>query len=53
MSLIDQSAGLEAESDETNPETNAPATEINIKAIFAMIFDILKQILAFVLSLVI
>ncbi len=51
MSLIDQSAGLETEEETPSPETNAPEAEINIESFFAMIFDILKQILKFVLSL--
>ena len=51
MSLIDQSAGLETEEETPSPEKNAPEAEINIESFFAMIFDILKQILKFVLSL--
>ena len=50
MSLIDQSAGLVTDTDEPAPETNVTAN--GFEAVFAMMFDLLKQIFAFVLSLI-
>lgn len=48
MSLIDQSAGVETE--DTTPEANEVVGEFDIEAIFAKIFEFIRKIFAFVLS---
>ncbi len=50
MSLIDQSAGVETE--DTTPEANEVVGEFDIEAIFAKIFEFIRKIFAFVLSVV-
>ncbi len=55
MSLIDQSAGVEIEQipKESAPESNEPAEENYIAAVFAFLSDIFSKILAFIISFIV
>ncbi|MBQ3498048.1 MAG: leucine-rich repeat protein [Clostridia bacterium] len=55
MSLIDQSAGVEIEQipKESAPESNEPAEENYIAAVFAFLSDIISKILAFIISFIV
>ncbi len=55
MSLIDQSAGVEVEQipEESAPESNEPAEENYIAAVFAFLSDIISKILAFIISFIV